>query len=278
MPNGNRPPKRHHYVPQGYLRNFTTPEGWLYGYNKRTGQAFQGATPQNVAAEDYFHTDPRREDPQELERVLDRNFEAPLLRTINAVIAHVRFARTGIFKATPQHSPEEKYELAIFAALQLLRTNKTRSEMAVVSSRQRTNGMTLTDQELARYAHLELLADHLRDDFQWFASTIARNRLTFLVPPPGFSFWTSDHPVLVGRGTIDGRAFRGGVGLSNQHLELYLPLAWDVTAVFVGNHLDSVPDLVHMTSEAVNKHNQVTFQEADRLVLGRSAISPASLG
>jgi len=275
MPHVDRPPKWHHYVPQGYLRNFTVPEGWLYGYNKRTGRAFTHAKPRSVAAENDFHTDPTREDPQKLERQLAQDFESPLLKTINAVIAHVRRARADSCSAQPTLFPEEQRELAAFAALQLIRTKKSRNTMAVLAARQRTSDITVTDQTLARYAHLGLIRTQLQDEFRWFGDVIARHHLMFLVSPPESSFWTSDHPVLVGRGTEDGRAFRGGVGLNDENLELYLPLAWDVTAVFFGKHLENVPPVFTMTADQVKDRNRVTFEEADQLVLGRSSITPA---
>ncbi|MEF2279430.1 DUF4238 domain-containing protein [Deinococcus sp. YIM 134068] len=275
MPNRQQPSKWHHYVPSGYLANFTTSMGGLYGYNKRTGRSFQHAKPRDVAAADHFHTDPRREDPLELERRLDREFEAPLLRVINRVLGRVRLERAGLPPHGPLVTADEQFELAKFVALQMVRTQKTRAEMEQVAPKYRTSGMTLNDEDVGRYAHLGLLEQHMQDDFAWFGGTIAQNRLTFLVPLDNQAFWVSDHPTLVGRGTDDGRAFWGGVGLKDERLELYLPLAWDVTAVFVGKHVRRLPRVIEMRAEQVEQRNLMTFKAADVLVLGRSPIAPA---
>ena len=274
MPNRQRPSTWHHYVPQGYLRNFTTKGGQLHGYNKRTNSKFENAKPRDVAALENFHTDPINRDSQTLEDLLDRRLESPSIRVINSLIARIRLLRAGLKTNAPLVSTSEHVQLAKFAALQQIRTNSTRKTMESIAHKYRTANVTLLDEEIAVHAHLRLMKGHIQDDFTFFGGAVARNRLTFLIPPKGSSFWTSDHPTLVGRGTDDERAFWGGVGLNDERLELYFPLSWDIMAVFVGSHIKQLPLILEMSAEAVHKQNMVTFRAADEIILGCSPINP----
>lgn len=267
------PPKKHHYVPQGYLRNFTNAEGWFYGYNKLTGKSFSPAAPKTVAYELDFHTDSRRANPQELEHRLDREFESPLLSVIKGVIGRVRLIRGNVLPLTfPLVNADEQRKLAKFASLQLVRTPAMRNKMKERAANYRTEEDSISDEEMARLSHLGLIDTHTQSDFREFVSLIARHRMMFLMTPPQHSFVINDNPVFVGHGTDDGRAFWGNTGLKDERLELHLPLSWDVIAVFFGKHVSTSSVIYTMDPESVRRRNLLAFEYAEELILGREPL------
>ncbi|ULH18041.1 DUF4238 domain-containing protein (plasmid) [Deinococcus sp. KNUC1210] len=264
----------HHYVPIGYLKNFTNMQGTLCGYRKSTNMPFQFAKPRDVAAAEEFHTLPLRPNPVELEKRLDREFERPMIRTINTVLARVRLRQAGL-QWGPLFTPEEHLSLAKFAALQLVRSNRMREETQGRALQYITPGVTLEAPEMGKLAHLQLLEKHMDDQFEWFGNTIGRHRLALISTTRSHPFWTSDDPVTVTRGAEGGKVTWGGVGLRDDHLELYLPLSWDVMAIFVGQHLTRrFPDLMHTRSDIVAERNRLTFATAHETVFSCNPFPP----
>lgn len=271
MPKKQNPPKWHHYVPVGYLKNFAAGNDF-FGFNKIKQKAFP-TKPVDVAAEDYFHTDNSRADPTELETRLARQFETPLLRDINCVIRRVRLAKAGL----PTNSlvtPAEHLSLAKFAALQYIRTKAVREQMLAEAHKEITAGVTLTAGELAEKAHQNFIEQHLNDDLERFGQTIARHRLVFTTTTALYPYWTSDHPIIPARGKLGPKVDVGGVGLSDPNLELYLPLAWDIMAVFVGQHLQlPYSHLIPDPPEHVAEVNGMLLSQAHKFVFCRRNFS-----
>lgn len=223
-------------MPVGYLKNFTSEGGTLYGYDKYKGRTFSLAKPKSVAFAWDFHTVPHPDDPAILERRLGRQFEAPALRLIKELTGRVREKAAGQL-AGPIASLDNRRELARFAGLQLMRTKKQRDLMLQETKEHRFHGVTMPDEELARLAHLRLLEVYMADDFDIFVQLIGRHRLMFLSASKSKPFWITDHPVVVTRGGAGTKVDFGGIGLIEENLELHLPLTSDVMAVFVGAHI-----------------------------------------
>lgn len=260
MPNGHHPPFRHHYVPRSYLRHFTDAQGTLHGYSMPTNKSFT-TTPKKAAYEEYFYTDLHEDEASSLEEELQR-FEGPFASVHKSILATVERSTRQL---PPVITPAKKLHLAQFAALQLIRTKKTRDQMQAHAATTRTPGMTLTNEDVARGSHIGMIRTHLHSDLQVFAQAIARHRLVFLTAPPGEVFWTSDHPVTPARGLENGRVSLGG-GLGNDELELYLPLSSHVMAVFVGDHVGSLPPTYLLKSYQVAERNRMTRANAHKML------------
>jgi Protein of unknown function (DUF4238) len=256
MPNGQRPAFRHHYVPRSYLRHFVDAHDQLYGYRLPTRQAFP-TTPKKAAYEEHFYTDLHEQAASALEGELAK-FEGPFASVHRAILAAVE--RSNRLQP-PTITSAKKLHLAQFAALQLIRTKKTREQMDAYAATIRTPGVTLTNEELARGSHINMIRSHLQSDLRVFAQAIVRHRLIFLTAPQGEVFWTSDHPVTIARGLDSGRISLGG-GVGNDELELYLPLSSRVIAVFVGTHIGSLDPVYLLKPHQVAERNRVTHANA----------------
>jgi hypothetical protein len=100
-----------HYVPRAYLRGFCAPGSErIYAYEKQTGRCF-GTNVVNVAQERHFY-------PREVEQRLNLEVEVPA----NAVLRKIQ-----------QHATitvEEKFVLAVYAAVMIKRVPRHRARLA----------------------------------------------------------------------------------------------------------------------------------------------------
>ncbi|MCD0166364.1 DUF4238 domain-containing protein [Deinococcus sp. 12RED42] len=266
MPNGQKPSYNHHYVPQVYLHNFTAISGRLCGLNLRTSTPFALARPKDVAAYTDFHNDPDWEPINQLESDLGKRYEGPAGHLLRSVLSKTRLTAAGLH-GRPGITRQEHWQLAQFAALQLIRTPKMRDQMEARASRYRTPKVSLTNKELAKGAHLRIIRSHMEAGFSWFGGAIARHRLVLLVAPRGSVFWTSDAPVAVTE-NIGGTLSLKDPALKSDRLELYLPLSSDVTAMFVGPHFQRPHTCYRLTPDEVAHHNELTRRNAYHYLYG----------
>ena len=274
MSQKQNPPKWHHYVPVGYLKNFAVGNNF-FGFNKLKQKAFP-TRPKDVAAQNDFHTDFRRVDPTELEVRLDRQFESPMLADINRVIGRVRLARAGL-PTNPLVTPSEHLSLGKFAALQYIRTRAVREKMLVEAHKEIKPGMVVTAVQLAEKAHQHFIEQHLNDNLEWFGRAIAQHRLAFTTTSALHPYWTSDHPVIPARGKPGTKIDVGGVGLSEPNLELYLPLSWDIMAIFVGPHIQvRYQPVIPAPPEHVAEVNRMLLSQAHEFIFSCMAFDSVS--
>lgn len=135
------------------------------------------------------------------------------------------------------NSPEQKADLAIMLAFQLLRTKAARDqwqsiEEAIVKKVKESGGrmqdvkgwedwQPMTEDRLKR-EHLLSIQDTIRD----YAQIIAAKDFVLAEPSRGRSFYLGDNPVCL----ANARDFRpyGNLGLAVQGIEIYMPLASDL--------------------------------------------------
>jgi hypothetical protein len=116
---------KQHIVPQGYLRNFTTTNGKLFVFDKKTKQEFTTGTG-NVANERFFYDLPSQytnkigEDHQYVENRLAK-IEGELLPIIGAALIRVQR-----YKMRKPIKAEHKNKLTKFLLIQFLRTRTQR--------------------------------------------------------------------------------------------------------------------------------------------------------
>lgn len=267
-------PVNHHYVPAGYLRNFTDARGALHLHSKKRGTGHYPVKPTETARERHFHTQEWRADPAGLERRLDRDFESRLLPVVSGVIGRVRLHQAGLTGV--QVLPEDdRLALAQFTALQMIRTRQTRDVVDRIAAEHWDPQLSLSREAFTRIGHLKVLEEHLDTNLMNLTRFLMRHAAVLLTTTPQQPFHTSDHPVMIMRGTPEGSAFWGGVGLMEPNLELNLPLSRDVTLVFVGAHLSMETGSVHaMRPDAVPERNEMVFHGAHELVFAPEPIVP----
>ena len=122
----NAPPKKHHFVPQVYLRAFADPaskqgELWRYG----PGFKPQLKAPKGIAWEDYFY-DVGGELPPK-----DNDMESFYGETETIAAPHLEKLRAGNIVLTPQ----EKSELATFISLMRTRTRSYHEQVNTIVSK-----------------------------------------------------------------------------------------------------------------------------------------------
>ncbi|MDG4895814.1 DUF4238 domain-containing protein [Mesorhizobium sp. WSM4976] len=134
-------------------------------------------------------------------------------------------------------SPEQKADLAMMLAFQLLRTKATRDqwqaiEEALVKKVEESGGrmqdvrgwedwQPMTEERLKR-EHLLSIQGSIGD----YAQIIALKDFVLAEPAPGRSFYLGDNPVCLANALDFGP--RGNLGLAVQGIEIYMPLASDL--------------------------------------------------
>ena len=114
------------------------------------------------------------------------------------------------------------------------------------------------------------------DDLEWFGRAIARHRLAFTTTSAIHPYWVSDHPIIPARGKLGAKIDVGGVGLSDPNLELYLPLSWDIMAIFVGQHIQGrFQRLIFDDPEHVAEINRMLLSQAYEFVFSRNSFTTA---
>jgi len=217
-------PKLHHYVPQFYLRHFTTPGGRFWVWDKTTRKVFL-ANPGGVAAETHFYRVPEfigtEVDPLFLEKDLAR-LEGDASQITQGWIGVFDGLQAGDKVAITQ---DERWAMAVFLSVQFLRTAEQRDILALFSQEhgQYKSGVS-TDEKINLHAYMlcsgglvESIADRI-DKSIWI---FARN-------PTDIPFWTSDNPVCFKTG--DNRMWLKGPGILSEAATSSSPLLPDTSS------------------------------------------------
>jgi hypothetical protein len=182
-------PRRHHYVPQFYLRRFSDARGRLWVWDKTTDRVFQSTTTAIATKTDFYRLrefEQMGHDPYILEKQL-ANMEGRAAAVTDQWLSWLRSIEPGRKIPIPKVN---RYVIARFMAVQFLRTADTRNTLALLASdmpafagNEEANGdlhaALLWDQRTVRN-----ISNHIRDAVWIFA----RNQTST-------PFITSDNPV-----------------------------------------------------------------------------------
>lgn len=185
-PKEPNPSWRHHVVQAAYLEAFTDRTGQLWVHGK-LGERFQ-QLPKNVAWRDNFYTLPHDSNPEYLEQYLAHVPEAISNDIHKSLLLQLRL--TG---GLP--TPDQRADLSLMAALQALRTPRMRDFLLQMASEARTEGVTLTDEHLALYAHAAILDWQQSSSLLFICRVLDSRAISFLSTTLEHPFWTSDDPV-----------------------------------------------------------------------------------
>lgn len=204
---------KQHYVPQFYYKNF----GEMVWCLDKTNENTFHTTPKNISFEPDFYG-PSIDGEYPLETALDlleRRFS-------NAI-------RDLMDKEDPMKiSLQSKLDLALFVAIQYLRTKETRERVVDVANsfadeaarhllKIEDHGVKLTEAgEMA--IHLDMLKD-----FPSFAATIAQMKFILMKNNTKTTFWTSDNPVAL-QNEYDQAPF-GNLGITSKGIEMWTPIS-----------------------------------------------------
>lgn len=232
-------PKRHHYVPQLILNNFTDPDGWLYWWHYREPKVVRPARPSELFHQRHLYStlssagvkDPSTENALSV-------LESEAANVVNTIIQSVRNNRVPLLTAT------QKRIWYIFFLTQWRRTPDTQQA-------------TFTDQEALRMVQ-DILDDllgalpHRRSEIEQFTTADAMARIvrnaridTLMVLNPkvmevlferGISILRiarSNKGFIIGSQPVAKLTPGGKTDLNDLSVEMWLPISSDI-AVGVG--------------------------------------------
>lgn len=182
-------PKLHHTVPQFHLRRFTDADGRVWVWDKQGDRVF-ATTPNSIAAETHFYRLTQYEalghDPSEMERqlsALEANMAAITAQWLEWLPDMAPLDRMPLPRAN-------RAEVALFLAVQFLRTRDTRDILSALVELDR--GVRLSAEE-QRELHTELIWD--QGQVELLARRFRRSIWIFGRNQSETPFVTSDNPM-----------------------------------------------------------------------------------
>jgi hypothetical protein len=214
-----------HYVPKFILRNFLaeTDKEQVAVYDKQEDRSFTTSI-KNIMAERRFHDFKFEDWVVSFENIACR-IEDHVLPVYGKVVAQRRLDKT----------PEETAALALLMAFQLIRTKEHRDLPLHLDDllRQKIESHGGRIEDIQGYKPLppeELKKLHLREmknQVGEYTKILAEKDFLLQASSPGRSFYLGDHPVCM-HNQLD-LAPCGNIGLAVRGIEIYLPLASDLT-------------------------------------------------
>lgn len=212
-----------HYVPKFILRNFlgNPHKEQVHVFSKKSGKGFTTSI-NNIMAERRFHE--FRIGDHYLASFEESvcHIEEMLLPAYQSVVEHQRFDVT----------PEQKANLSVFVAFQMLRTRSQRDQFVQLEQQlaekfattgdkiEQIEGFTPLTPETLTHQHIQFMKEAFGD----FAQIIASKDFLLMAAPKGRTFYLSDNPVTLHNSEpTDG--FLGNMGLQCRGIEIYLPLS-----------------------------------------------------
>src|ERR1035437_4118844 len=180
-------PKLHHYVPQFYLERFTNSDGRLWVFDKKLNRKFC-SSPKSIAAETKFYYVSELTGTKYTPLFVEKQFSA--LESNIAQITGDWLNQINNCKSRHQLkiSAFERSQMALFVALQYLRTAESRRLLKIFAEH---NG-TVSEDEL-KNIHARLICDS--ESVQEISKRINQSVWIFAKNNTRRSFFTSDNPV-----------------------------------------------------------------------------------
>ena len=244
--------KIQHYVPQFILKNFMHKKNQVHVFDKKNGRIFSSNT-KNVASENHFYNFILKNGSEHTWEVALSELEGEVSVIIDKIIDE---------KSLKGLSDEQKYQLALFLAVQFVRTRDVRENFKdivlkfskVVSSKfGEENGLfsgqdvqdMISEDSLKLYT-AELLAEVRETYLPYFL-----NKLWALYEAPkGENFYIGDNPVSRSN-FLPSRFGRSNLGLAVKGTEIYFPISSKYCLALLCPEL--IADMVHGFDEAIRK-------------------------
>lgn len=223
---------RQHYVPQGYLKGFSSQQGtpFVWVYDKREGRKPQEKSVKSQAYEDYYYaqeTCSGDRDIDTIEKLLAQTIDndiPPLIKSI---------------QPTPGRpiaiTPEDKEKLAFFIALGLTRVPSFRNginDIFTWAAQFSLSEVANRENELSELTERYRISVKAKD---WVSlrpmiemaeiigHSLLKKNWQFYIASDNVSFMTSDNPIVIA-GSL-------GMGPAHPHSELMLSLRKDLALV-----------------------------------------------
>ena len=202
------PKRKHHYVPQFYLRNFQSQSKQINIFNISRSIAISNASLRNQCHKHRLYGP-----DSEVEDSL-----AALESAIAPVLAAMIRAR-----AVPHLRSEDHYTILAFLSLQLLRTVAAVSSVTQIDDKVSSvvfNGDPPPEFELSDLQAMALSLGNLEE----MSEMLSDLKIHLICAPPGECFITSDNPAYRYNQYCEGISHRGVCGGISSGLQVFMPL------------------------------------------------------
>lgn len=281
--------KLQHYVPRCYLKNFANSKGQIWVYDKSADNLFASAL-DGVACERHFYDTEKLDKAVGREQFVEKGLSflegeaATVLGGLLMKLAENRFTRL--------HA-NERYFLAHFIAVQMLRTREQRiqmqqmldgvagwvhsrlSEEVKAASQEQIPPLKISENELA-----ELQGDLLTDPtvLKEHADILDAHFWIILKAVRGYTFLTSDHPAC--KKANMHKPFRSMSGIRSKGIEIIFPLSPEYCVCLYErtffekklHQFRSVEDRVRELKDPANMdyYNHLQIMRSNRFLFGAS--------
>jgi hypothetical protein len=250
--------KRQHYVPQFYLRRFSGNGDSVFVFDKASDSVFESNT-LNIAQERYFFDLPKEaienEDPQVLEQIFSE-MEADYATLLDEIL--------GSLARKKRFNPKYKTMMALFVAIQFLRTKEYRQNHAQL----REVELRAINQELAKkgirleYGYKDEAANHFIQVFDPDLLNAITNALLSHIwviwnNKTKHPFYTSDNPVVVAS------RLQESAGFASPGVEVVLPITSKLLLSICDRQFFS--DLSKSDCRAVNLYDTTRVEYYNKL-------------
>lgn len=237
--------KKHHFVPQSLLRQFSEDGELIYVFDKPAGRAFKSHI-LNAGSENHFNTievDGRRINLEDRFNDLDRRLaELVQLLHCDRRIGHL--------------SAKDRYDLAFLAVVQLLRVKLQRTSLMSLPRQLAEsfaelgipNGTELVgtiDENQAKVISLRMLADAPK-----LATTLVEKDWSLHLAPPSSPFWISDCPVV-----MFNEFDYGDAGLATEGAQVCWPVSQSVLLRFACPTIANKVELANPAQARMRRSN-----------------------
>lgn len=224
MAGKQNPPKKHHFVPQFYLREFTSIKGRLQVFDKKSGKHFT-ALPKDVAFRRHFHS-ASNDTKGQFEITFSKHIESPLAKEHQKILENLR-----VKKFLPIELRDALNWLAVY---QMLRVPITRKRLREIIPEFTENQDLATLDEMTVRHHLRMLEPTKDGVVRRIVEQMESFDISFLRTDANNPFWTSDDPFLIVHEDLWTKRARSGrgLGLASLKAQVFFPLASDIVAVF----------------------------------------------
>lgn len=229
---------RHHFVPQGYLRGFTTRDdvssNFVWVYDKRIGRAPSKKSVRSIAWAPAYYAQENQDGTADLDTV-----ETTLAQTIDNEIPELLARINPVIGRSVALSEQDKGALAFFVGLSLTRVPSFRDGINAMYSQVAQIGLSYQldrDPELNEFAEKHGLKAEAKpwvslrpmiEMAKSIASSVLANHWQFFIPPSAVPLVTSDNPVLFSGGA----AGLSQLGPAHPQAELVINLRKDLALV-----------------------------------------------
>lgn len=249
--------QRHHFVPRFYLELFGES---LHCFDKWEQRAFK-TTPANVALEKGFY---------EIDPKID--FEGQISQFESRFSDGLReLARTRNPTALSQ---ESRMKIALFVALQFIRTRDYREFVKETSGKFLTELMkkelNIKDSDfkvvMSEEAAQGFQAKAILEEVPYIATFLGNYRWSTAVNKTKLPYWTSDNPVALFNPIDYGD--KGNIGFNVRGIQVHFPLTDDVVLVMLDPTSSTLPPIALLKREVdVEFENNLQLRNSNRFVI-----------